>query len=284
MNQENKGNKENAADKESKENKDPKDHKTKKENKLLKIIRWFFEEEKNPEQSNVDEDAINLGPIQIILILAMTAIFSFWIFYEPIKGFFYKQFFESERYIKTHIEKNYFSPDHKLENNDFNQGLEHWVTSDGGKLFPNSKSIASIDSKEFHSAPSCLKIQCLVPASRYHYSKKTAKSLINNAYSYRQTECWLGVLPNADVKASLWYKGDIIKFTVNVLKPNGQWDNLASVSGSACSQWEYIELKGTVPNDGRAIMLEITLNQARGMPLPMVLVDDVNIQVANPEK
>lgn len=252
-------------------------------NKLVRMIKWVFAEDKNEEHSNIAEEDIQLGPLQIILIILMTGILLFWIFYEPIKTRFIsnKSVLQPRDYIEANIEKNYFRNNKKLKNDDFSMGIQHWATSDGGTLFPDSKSIASIDNKDYHSASSSLKIECIAPASRYHYSKRAKNNLLNNVYGFNETSCWMGVLPGSKVKGSLWYKGDIIKFSVNYLKTDGEWGNLASVSGAKTSQWSQLEINEKIPLETRAIMLEITLNQAQGAPAPVVWVDDVNIQVDN---
>lgn len=256
----------------------------KKKNKLSRIIQWFFEEDVNQVPANNEAEAIELGPIQIILILAMTALLLVWIFFEPIKAFFYPPQPAANEYIEKYIEKNYFARNPGLENNDFSKGFEHWVTSDGGRLFPDSKSLAMIDTKDFHSAPSSLKIECVSPANRYHYSKKVINGLVNNAYSFKQTECWLGVLPGDQLSGSFWYKGDIVKFSINYLREDGEWKNLESVSGVAASQWTQLAINKKLPQDARAIMIEITLNQAQDMSAPVVWIDDVILKIENPVK
>lgn len=249
-----------------------------KKNKLLKIIKWFFEEDVNEDQNSTDTEDISIGPAQIVLIIFITVIFLLWIFYGPVKEYFYKPGPDAPSYIETNIEKNYFSKNN-IENGDFSQNLEHWITSDAGELFPDSKSIASIETNDFYSAPSSMKIECITPANRYHYSKDSSQSLVNNAYGFLETSHWMGVLPGSQVRGSLCYKGDVIKFAINGLTSDGEWFNLANAHGPATSQWKRIEISEKVPPNGRAIMLEITLNQAQGMPTPVVLIDDVKLEV-----
>jgi len=244
---------------------------------MRKIMQWFFEGDN--DQQDVDQDDINLGPIQVCLIIIMAGIFLFWIFFEPMKESFNRPAPLAYEYIARHIEKDYFTNKSGIKNNDFSKGFEHWVTSDGGTLFPDSKSIASIENKDFYSAPSCMRIECLVPASRYHYSKKAINKAVNNVYSYQESLYWMGVLPRKQLKSSLWYKGDILKFSIHYLTFDGEWGNLANVTGQTSSSWTYLEINQELPPNARAIMLEITLNQAQGMPLPIVFVDDINVEI-----
>lgn len=255
----------------------------KKNNKLLRIIQWFFEEDVS-EESVSNDDTIEIGLIQIVLIILITAIFSVWIFFEPIKGFFNRPQLSTSEYIEKHIEKNYFIIKNPLKNSDFSQGLEHWASSDCGLLFPDSKSVASIDKHDYHSAPSSLKIKCISPANRYHYSKNEKNKVLDNPYSFKQTECWMGILPGREINASIWYKGDIVKFTINYINKSGEWNNLDSVFGSVTNQWSQLKINKKVPLDARAIMIEITVNKAENSPLPVVWIDDINLKTANFEE
>jgi hypothetical protein len=90
---------------------------------------------------------------------------------------------------------------------------------------------------------------------------------------------WLGVLPGQKLKASLWHKGDVLRFAINGLKKNGEWFNLTTATGKASSSWSFLEINEVIPDYCRAIMIEITLNQAIDMPAPEVIIDDVSLSV-----
>jgi len=89
----------------------------------------------------------------------------------------------------------------------------------------------------------------------------------------------MGVLAHSSVKGSLWYKGDIVKFSINGLNGDGEWTNIVSGAGVHSDEWKQITVSADIPASIRAIMIEITLNQAQGMPLPVVLIDDVKMDV-----
>ena len=252
--------------------------------KAKKFFEWFFEEEKDENLKETKEETIELNFFQVVMIIAVTAFFLFWIFGSYLKSYNRVPVLGPQKYIESKIESNYFENEGSFQNGDFSQGLMHWVSSDGGKLFPESKSTIELEKKVYHSPPYGIKIESKHPANRYHYSKKKHKYIINDAYDYKETDHWLGILPGSRVQASLWYKGDIPKISILGLSHEGNWTNLISASGITTDEWKRIEVLVEIPKLIRAIALEITLNQIDGMPLPVIWIDDVNIKVQNDDK
>ena len=253
-----------------------------KKRKAKNLLDWFFEEsseEVNPQ----DEDVIELNFMQVIIIIVITVSFLFFVFYSHIKSYHKEPRFSVQEYIDTKIEKNFFFKGKTLKNGDFSNDLRHWVSSDGGELFPKSKSIITLDKACFYSAPSSLKIESIYSANRIHYTKIEKSYVINNAYGYKETDHWLGVLPGSNVSLSLWYKGDLVGLSVLGLSKEGKWTSLEKSEGTKTDVWRQLSLKTEVPANIRAITLEITLNQAQGMPSPVLWIDDVNMEVNLPD-
>ncbi|MCK4993863.1 MAG: hypothetical protein KAS13_02285 [Candidatus Omnitrophica bacterium] len=254
-----------------------------KKEKRKNFLDWFFEEDKSDGLEGKEDEVIEINFFQALTIIIITMCFLLLISYSHLKTYFKKPTFNVSQYIDSKIEKNFFLNGKNLENSDFSQGLKHWVSSDGGDLFPGSKSIVELDAKEYYSAPYSIQIKSIKPANRYHYSKNKHKYIINNAYGYKETDHWLGVIAGTDITASLWYRGDVVLFSIIGLLEYGQWKGLGKTTGLASDDWTPLSLRIHVPSDVRAIALEITLNQAQGMPLPIVWIDDVKVKVKNNE-
>ncbi|MCG2712665.1 MAG: hypothetical protein L6416_10145 [Candidatus Omnitrophica bacterium] len=250
-----------------------------KKGKDKKFLEWFFEEEKSEGLEEIDEETIEINFFQAVLIIIVTVFFLLWIFRSYLKPYFRVPVFSPQEYIESKIKKNYFENNSSIKNGDFSQGLMHWVSSDGGKLFPESKSIITLCKKDYHSPPYSMKIESKNPANRMHYTKSNKEHIINNAYDYRETDHWLGVIPGSHVRVSLWYKGDVPRVSVIGLSHEGKWTGLISGGGPQTDEWKRVEVFADVPESIRAIALEITLNQGEGMPLPVIWIDDVNIEV-----
>ncbi len=245
--------------------------------KLRNFLKWFFEEEKEEEKP---DECLEISLWQVIILVIITIVFLIWIFYAHLRGFSYKPTLTAEKYINTKIEKDFFIKNNVIENGNFSGGLEHWATSDGGKIFPKSKSEVGLDKKEFLSAPYSMKITSIFPANRYYYSKDAKVKLINNPYDYHETSHWMGVAAGyREAVASLWYKGDIVTFYLQSLNEKGNWEGLGVISGIATDKWRKLKIREKIPQECRAIAIEITLNQAQGAPHPVVFIDDVGLTV-----
>ena len=240
---------------------------------------WFFEPERI-DKSNDNEEYIELKAWQIILISALTVLFLFWIFYPQVNDLrLANPIWDRLNLMHNNLENDYFQNNKGIKNGDFSLGLKHWNTADGGKLFPQTKSKAALNYSDFRSAPCSMQIDSLVASNRYYYTKTKKAETIDDPYSNNDFKNWLGMLPLKTVTASLWYKGDVLTFYLQGLDSNGNWYSLGSITGRATDEWEKLEIKQKIPKEGRAICLEITLNQASGMPLPTVLIDDVAVEV-----
>jgi len=252
-----------------------------KKGKINKFLSWLFEED---EDEKSEEDFIQINAVQFFMVVIVTALFLFFYFYGFLKSYFSMPIFDAKETIEKTIEKNYFK-NKKLENGDFSQGLKHWATSDGGDLFPKSQSKAFIEKNDFHSAPFSLKIKSVHPANRYHYSKKANTEVINNAYSYKEPDHWMGILPGSKVRVGMWYKGDVVAISAICLHEDGYtWSKIAYAAGDRAEKWRQLKSQGEVPPDGRAVAIEITINRAEDMPPPVVLIDDVVLEVTANKK
>ncbi|MBI4846203.1 MAG: hypothetical protein HY810_07010 [Candidatus Omnitrophica bacterium] len=246
------------------------------------FLEWLFEEvdedEKDSDKEGEYEIEISLG--QIIAIIVITLLFVFWIIFSYTKNpgvGWGKISFSPQGYIEQKIEKNYFQDETCLINSNFSDGLKHWATSDGGSVFPDSKSKAILEKKDFYSAPYALKIKTIAPANRYFYIKKDKSDVINNPYNYLETDHWLGILPGVKVRGSFWYKGDIVMLALEGLTHDGNWQQIKAFTGPKTDVWSKLEIKTEIPEICRAVALSITINQAKDMPLPEVLIDDVEL-------
>ena len=249
-----------------------------KQSMIDRFIKFVYVDDENSDDYRESAEPLTISPIQILLVILVTGIFIGWIISYPFKVSNVRKEFMISDYLDKEIEKNYFVQQ-GISNQDFNKGLDYWITSDGGKLFPESESEAAVCTQDFHSGPQCLRIKCLYPASRYYYSKQPDIKKIDNPYGIDQTCQWLGVLPGSIVKVNLWHKGDTVRIALNGLDGNGVWKNLDHIAGRSPDEWKEISFETLIPEDGRAVMLEITLNQAEGEPLPVVFIDDVNVEV-----
>lgn len=252
----------------------------KKNSKWKRFLEWFFAEENADEKDREEDETIEVRPWQVIMILVVTTIFLIWIFYPHVFSFFPTNFTEPIcEQIDSKIEKNYFEQRDNIENGDFSQGLAHWSTSDGGKLFKQSKSNVSICQNDYHSLPCSMKIQTIVPSSRNYYSKEKKREIVDNPYSFKSNKFWLGILPGKKVSASLWYKGDVVTFSIQCLLKDGVWISLGKISGPSTGTWNKLEINEIVPENGRAIGIEIALNWTfPQLPPPSVLIDDVSVK------
>ena len=252
----------------------------KQKSKFKRIIGWFFEELDDEENSLDVNNNIELSIQQLVLLVVVAMLFISWLLY----GHFieYKKrsaanYKKPSVLIKENIEKDFFNNKNGIENGDFSRGLEHWNTSDGGKTFKNSKSRITITKEHYHSEPYSLKIESINPGNRVHYYKSDRKTIIQNPYSFKSFDVWMGVLPGKKVTVSFWYKGDIIVCYLHGLDKNGVWSGLAKISGEKSSEWRKLQLESVIPPNGRAIALEFTVNRAIDDPLPVVYIDDVSI-------
>ncbi|MFH2136948.1 MAG: hypothetical protein ABII88_00380 [Candidatus Omnitrophota bacterium] len=247
-----------------------------------KLLQWFFTEEKIKEQTiNANDECVELHPVQVISLIIVTIVFVFGVLLSENRWPMKVETLPStpQEKIETKIEKNYFVNREDIINGDFSKKMAYWATADGGTIFSDSKSRMVTCDKDYVSAPYSLKIESIVPANRVYYIKKPQEKKIQNPYGFEECSNWLGVLPGAKINASLWYKGSVITVYLQYINKNGKWKTLDKIVGPVTDEWKKLELEKIAPADCRAICIEITLNQAQGMPLPAVLIDDVSLKV-----
>jgi len=170
--------------------------------------------------------------------------------------------------VDRYIEKDYFSA--ALENGDFSRGLSHWGTAGSGNKF-------ELDDKEYVSRPYSLHVEVeKFPGRLYYVKSKNFVHFKLLPWPYQSKDAWLGVKPGTAGRVSFFYKGSPPTLYINLLKKSGNAEVLVSSSeGKESLKWEKVELRFCVPEDGRAIMLEITLNaEGRGKSF---WIDDVQI-------
>ncbi len=255
-----------------------------KHGRFKKILEWFFEAEKEAGAEAVKgEEFIELNVWQAILLLVVFVGFLSWIFFPHLKKFMERSPTRPPptpaQIIESKIEKNYFERRSNIENGDFTNGLVHWCTSDGGKIFKDARSKVSLDKNNFRSPPQSMKIESIFPANGYYYTKLKKMRFVDDPYDFRDCSSWLGIEPGKIINTSLWYKGDIVTFYLQCLLKDGIWKTLAVTSGRSTNEWKKLQITERVPESGRAIGIAIVLNRAEGMPPPLAWIDDVSITV-----
>ncbi len=215
-----------------------------------------------------------------LLIVAAPLFFVFSYFKLENKGNQLKAAKGMDEFIKTgivynpdvdnYLEEDYFSKNN-LENGDFSQGLEHWATI-------RSENMFSIDQEEYVSFPGSLKLKVNVFPGRLYYSK--SKSFTEFDYlpwGYQNSNIWLGVKPRQRIQASFYYKSAGPTVYLNLLEKSGNGRILASkIIREKSSVWKKVEISALVPEDGRAIGLEITLNNDQQGRI--IFLDDIKME------
>jgi len=250
---------------------------------LKKTLDWLLAEEKNDSRIKLDAKSLSMLVVGTLIII----VFVFFPYLErdirsipvKIKNCIFGCF-NWAKPSKPVIEENYFAKRSDIRNGNFSRGLKYWATSDGGAIFPDSKSLVEVDKNDFYSAPCSLKIETIVPANRIHYCKSPKVKKLDNPYHHDNLRTWMGVKPGAKVNVSLMYKGDILTVYLRALE-RVEWHTIGKAVGLATDKWQRLELSAQVKADERAIGLEMTLNQQEGSPKPVVLIDDVKVLVSN---
>lgn len=174
--------------------------------------------------------------------------------------------------IDSFIEENYFE-EHGLLNPDFSNGLVHWSTSDG-TAHPGSRVKLILNTKESHSSPGSLQLECESEENcRVHYDKQERSGFVD--YDPKSS-MWLGVDSPKNVILSFWYKGCTQAVYVLTLNSYGSFVAIRfdSLSDKCSDGWKPLEGSKKLPEDTRAIGLEITTSKH-----VTLLIDDVNIRV-----
>ncbi|MBU1044844.1 MAG: hypothetical protein KJ915_10665 [Candidatus Omnitrophica bacterium] len=246
-----------------------------------KILKLFFEEEKPQDSKETSNETNEVKILHWLLIIAISIFTLFWIIYCFFAVFLKSPIYNSQSGINSKIERVDWSKGNVLKNGDFSEKLRHWVTSDGGQTFKDSKSKVSLEEDDVHSAPYSLRIRSLYPTNRLHYTKNMEQYIIGNPYDFKETEHWLGVEPSSKIEASCWYKGSVIDFTIIGLAQKGEWINLAKISGERTRIWKQLKIDIDIPEKVRAISVLFVINRAQGSPLPDVLIDDVAVSIVS---
>ena len=244
--------------------------------KIKEKISKFFEEEEHENE----EEEINLKTLIIIFLIGFIIIISIYVYTN--KGFgFIKSGLNEREDMKQNDNKeiiqfeDYFVGKKGLENSNFSEGMNHWSTSDGGKLYKESISKRTLDKGDYHSSPQSLQIDCFQRSCRIHYDTKPHSMIIDNPYNPK-SGIWMGVKPGTKLRISYWYKGCDHVFYLMSLDKEGNFKNLLEVevmNSYGSTKWVEKKLITVVPEDGIAIGTEINI-QSKGT----LLLDDIQLE------
>jgi len=191
---------------------------------------------------------------------------------------FYKTGIVYNPLVDEYVEEDYFS-ENTLQNGDFSNGLSHWATT-GAEIFSKTltKNKFLITDEEYVSASCSLKVIAKELPCRLYYSKDKEFRALRCPQGYTGSSIWLGVKPRATVKASLYYKGAGPTVYICLLKRNGMAENLdMKMIDEVSAAWKKLEVSGVIPQDGRAIALEITIN--KNQPGRVIFLDNIKLEV-----
>jgi len=248
------------------------------------FLKLLFEEEKSQDCKETSKVTNEVKFLHALLIIAITVFTLFWLIYCCFTVFFKAPLYNSYADISFLIKKVDCSRGNILKNGDFSEKVSHWVSSDGGQVFKDAKSNVSIDADDFHSAPYSLRIRSFCPANRLHYTKKKKKYIINDPYNFEEIDLWLGIPNSSKIKASCWYKGSVIDFTIIGLTSKGKWINVSKISGKRTQIWKQLKMNIEIPEKVIAISVLFVINRAKGSSLPDVLIDDVAVFMVSAQK
>lgn len=174
---------------------------------------------------------------------------------------------------KYNIEADYFSKN-SLYNSGFAEGLSHWATVRSNNKF-------SLNYKEYVSPPCSLSVEAKELPCRLYYSKNNKFTVFNELpWNFYYKDVWLGVPAQRLIKVSFYYKGARPMVYINVLKKCGNGKVLLfNVKYEESKDWKKVEASVVMPEYGRAISLEITLNEDQSGRA--FLLDDVQIEVSS---
>lgn len=200
---------------------------------------------------------------------------------EGIKDF-YKSGIIYNPDIDLFIEKEYFAKN-KFANSDFSEGLQHWATTGiGQNRLKSTKNLAEICKDDYTSSPYCLKITAFEYPCRIFYVKEKNINFISYPWDFRISKVWLGVSPGQVFKVSYNYKNTAPQVSINILERGGSFRVLKKVASKKnCQGWEKEQFFFKVPEDGRAMMIEIQLASLK--PGEVMYLDDIDIMPADGE-
>jgi len=194
---------------------------------------------------------------------------------------FYEKGTVYSSWVDEQIEEDYFA-ENILHNGSFTQGLGHWALSGSTEMFacPLNNTL-EISSKEYKFAPHALKITAVEYPCRLFYTKDAAEEFLQHPWSINRSRTWLGVKANKQIKMSAYYKGAGPTITINLLDSAGEMITLKRlICPESNNLWEKARIDSVIPQDGRAIMLEIQVTSPLFAP-KILLLDDVTIEVSD---
>ena len=163
-----------------------------------------------------------------------------------------------------------------LKNGDFTLGFAHW-----GRV--ESKNNYLLDTQEYVSAPAAVRFDIKeFPCSLYYTQTEVARKFDFLPWDYRFGEVWLPVKKGEKVTLSCYIKGLGPTVYINSLKKSGCGCVLARHMETKFSDvFRKIELSAVIPEDCRAIGIEITVNsnQEGNGSHRYLLLDDVSLLV-----
>jgi len=186
-------------------------------------------------------------------------------------------------YIDAYVEEDYFS-ENILQNGDFSNGLSHWAIERGQKnIFKTSaKNQFLITDKEYVSTPYSLKIIAEELPCRLYYSKDKDVRPLACPHDFTQSSIWMGIRSGTVIEASLYYKGAGPTVYICLLQSEGQVKNLdMRMINETSAVWKKIEISKLIPQNGRAVALEITVN--KNQPGRVLFLDDIKIKISSGE-
>lgn len=186
-------------------------------------------------------------------------------------------------FVDLYIERDYFI-NNKLHNGNFSEKLSHWATTGTENFVPRStKNKFIITDKEYVSAPYSLKICALEYPCRLFYTKDGNVNFLENPWNYQKSNIFLGVTSNKHLKVSMYYKGEGPTITINFLdRARGAFRILQKkVVDKISSDWEKVELTSIIPENGRAIFLEIQVYSLK--PQAITYLDDIEMGLSDQE-
>ena len=172
------------------------------------------------------------------------------------------------------VAQSYLSPGEALPNGDFSDGPSHWVSSDGGKEFPDSRGELRQVTGDCPSPPGCLEMEALTTPSRVHYVREPhLESPLDMPYG-PESPIWLYIKPSDRFEVSFSYKGDPT-FWIYCLTERGDREVALSEDLTSGTQWEEVSFTVESEDYWRAIALEFTINGEPGT----LMMDDVDVAV-----
>ena len=171
------------------------------------------------------------------------------------------------------VAESYLSPGEPLPNGDISEGLSHWVSSDGGQDFPESRGEVRQVTGDCPTPPWCLELEAIVTPSRIHYVREpTIEAPLSAPYG-PGSPIWLYINPGDRFEVSFSYKGEPT-FWLYCLNERGDREVVHSEDLDSGGLWEEASFTAESEAHWRAVALEFTINGEPGT----VKLDDVDVR------